>query len=530
MFARRRLAEYSGGQRMRMRNVVGLALALAAICAGPAAEAKLVITEIMSQSGHLSPTDVDWWELTNTGPGPVNLAGYSWDDDHMLVAQNVFTGISIAEGESVIIRDSMDFSDELWKEEWQLGPDVKVYDPSYFGWGFSGLGDADGVYLFDNAGTLVASASYPTRLVGFSNAWNTEGVYLGISVSGQSGAYMSSNMTPDVASPGYAVSESSTTFVKTVYWTDKNNGKIQRVNYNGAGVETLLTPTNGLVEPRGLAIDIVKGRMYWADTGQGAIYRANLDGSGMVKLVDGLYSPADIALDRSSQFLYWIDTGAGRIQRMNLDTPPTIENLATGLFEPYYMELDLVGGKIYYSDVDSPTIHRANLDGTGIEDFITGLGRVRDIAVDPAGGWIYWSDRLSSKIQRTKLDKTAPVQDLYSWFDGLDRPHGLALDAEAGKVYWTDTIMNNVSRGNVDGSGPAEHLVTGLDGPWGIVVILAGPDIDDDGDVDFADFALFARQWGRSMCGPCGGADLTGDYKVTADDLSVFAQSWLGQP
>jgi len=38
-------------------------------------QADLVITEIMSRSNHDAPTDCDWWELTNTGPAPVELLG-----------------------------------------------------------------------------------------------------------------------------------------------------------------------------------------------------------------------------------------------------------------------------------------------------------------------------------------------------------------------------------------------------------------------------------------------------------------------
>ncbi|UCG49407.1 MAG: lamin tail domain-containing protein [Phycisphaerales bacterium] len=508
----------------------GALVILAGFCLASAARGKLVITEIMSQSAHIGDTDCDWWELTNTGPGAVNLLGYSWDDDHMRIGQNTLANITIGKGESVIFCDSVAPGVGLWKWDWALGPEVKVYDPSYFGWTFSSLGSADGIYLFDSSGTLVASASYPSRLQGFSNAWNTEGVYLGISVNAENGAYRSSNASPDVGSPGYAVFESSDTFVKTVYWTDKNIGRISRVNYNGGGVETLLTPLNGLVEPRGLAIDIAAGKMYWADTLTNAIYSADMDGSNIVELVDGLSAPADIALDAGNGWLYWSNSWTGKIQRTSVRGPGPIEDVVTGLVEPYYMELDLAGGKIYWSDVDSPTIHRANLDGTGVENFITGLSRVRDIALDVAGGKIYWGDRLSSTIQRANLDGTGGVEELYGPLDNLDRPHGLALDVEAGKVYWTDTIMNNICRGDMDGSGPVEVLVTGLDGPWGIVVILASPDINKDGDVDMADFSLFARDWSRSECGPCRGADLTGDYAVRADDLSAFAASWLAEP
>ena len=52
-------------------------------------------------------------------------------------------------------------------------------------------------------------------------------------------------------------------------------------------------------------------------------------------------------------------------------------------------------------------------------------------------------------------------------------------------------------------------------------------DIDGDGDVDFADFGLFAAQWQQTSCGDCGGADFTDDGNVTMEDLEKFIENWL---
>lgn len=52
-------------------------------------------------------------------------------------------------------------------------------------------------------------------------------------------------------------------------------------------------------------------------------------------------------------------------------------------------------------------------------------------------------------------------------------------------------------------------------------------DLDDDKDVDFGDLALFGPQWGRSICDQCGGADFTGDGRVSPLDLWELAASWL---
>lgn len=50
-------------------------------------------------------------------------------------------------------------------------------------------------------------------------------------------------------------------------------------------------------------------------------------------------------------------------------------------------------------------------------------------------------------------------------------------------------------------------------------------DLDDDGDVDFLDFALFAQQWGQSRGFLV--ADLNVDEIVNFADLGLFCKNWL---
>ncbi|HLB75271.1 MAG TPA: lamin tail domain-containing protein, partial [Sedimentisphaerales bacterium] len=455
----------------RIRRVI---LSIFAGCAFIAtADAQLAITEIMSQSAHNSPTACDWWELTNTGPSSVNLTGYSWDDDHQRPGQNVFAGITIAAGESIIIRDVVAGAGDPWKADWGLGPEVHVYDPTYFSGAFSGLGSADGVFLYDTDSVLVASAAYPTRAVGFSDELAANGTSLGLSVVGENGAYRSANASPDVAAPGHAVqSEPCSSSGRMLYWTDKDSAKIQRMNLDSGCVEDILTSADGLSNPRGFAIDVAAEKMYWADSAAGAIHRSALDGSGDVQLVTGLSFPSDMALDIDNGKIYVAETGSSSIRRVNLDGSGPIEDVVTGVGQPYYIELDLTNSRIYWSDVQNTVIHRANLDGTGAEDFITGLNYVRDIVLDLPADKIYWGDRGSSKIQRTNLDRTGGIEDLFGPEDGLGRPHGLLLDAPAGKIYWTDTITSAVHRGNADGSGTVEDLATGLNGPWALAIVM----------------------------------------------------------
>merc|ERR1719247_4056878 len=68
-----------------------------------------------------------------------------------------------------------------------------------------------------------------------------------------------------------------------MYWTDGGTCTIQRANLNGGSVEELFSL--GLWEPRGIALDVVGGKMYWVGGThpQAMILRANMDGTGEVE-------------------------------------------------------------------------------------------------------------------------------------------------------------------------------------------------------------------------------------------------------
>jgi len=271
---------------------------------------------------------------------------------------------------------------------------------------------------------------------------------------------------------GLAQSPSSAGYL---YWTDKDTAKIQRARLDRAGwIEDVLTAADGLVDPRGIALNVADNWMYWADNGTDKIRRARLDGSEPQDVVTGLSFPADLALDLDAGKIYWADCDRNEICRANLDgTGP--QAVRTGIVQPYYLALDPGRGQVYWSDFDSPTIHRANMDGTGgVEDldFLTGLDRVRDVALDPATRNIHWGDRDAHKVQRADRDGSGGIEDLYTAADGLDRPHGLVLDVGHAAMYWADTGTHKVMQGSTDGSSPASALnPDALSGePWGVAL------------------------------------------------------------
>lgn len=258
-----------------------------------------------------------------------------------------------------------------------------------------------------------------------------------------------------------------------VYWTDRDGQTIRQGDMDGSGWTILLDqPTDGLIEPRGLGLDIAGGKMYFADAGARKIRAANLDGSGAQDLITtGLSFPADVELDLSARRIYWTDTVLGQICSANFDGTG-VNVLRSGLSSPYFFDLDTAGGKIYWAENRNTVIHVANMDGTGgIDTLDVGVARIRDVALDLANGKIYWGERDvgpsqdTGVVQRCNLDGSG-VELLFDGTDGLIRPHGVELDTVANLVYWTDTRRYSINRGNMDGSGSPEILYQFLPDAW----------------------------------------------------------------
>jgi len=83
---------------------------------------------------------------------------------------------------------------------------------------------------------------------------------------------------------------------------------IFRANIDGTNKEELIANDLRVDNPRGIALDLVAGKIYWTEVNYNGIYRANLDGTGIEDLVtSGVENPASIALDLNNGKMYWTD-------------------------------------------------------------------------------------------------------------------------------------------------------------------------------------------------------------------------------
>jgi hypothetical protein len=161
-----------------------------------------------------------------------------------------------------------------------------------------------------------------------------------------------------------------------VYWCDRNADLIQRANYDGSALETVVATES----PYFLSLDLNAGKLYWGDFSAGNIMRANLsDGSQIENLVSGISGQTrGVQLDPVENKLYWVSRNEGKIQRRDVEGGQ-IEDVYTGLDTPHGMVLDIVARKIYWADtgtnagagIGENLVSRGDMDGGTSQEILT---------------------------------------------------------------------------------------------------------------------------------------------------------------
>lgn len=187
------------------------ALALAAALAvSSSAHAAVYITEWAYAAG-----TGEYVELTNFGPGPVDFAGWSYDDDSRTPGSFDLTGFGLVQpGQSVVFTEATDAS--AFSAAWSLPPSVLVLANNT-----NNLGRNDEINIYDASSNLVdrltfGDQNFPGSLRTQNVGGNIPPAALGLnapllavaSVSGDAyGSHASS--AGDIGSPGTYIPEPS---------------------------------------------------------------------------------------------------------------------------------------------------------------------------------------------------------------------------------------------------------------------------------------------------------------------------------
>lgn len=198
-----------------------------------------------------------------------------------------------------------------------------------------------------------------------------------------------------------------------VYFCEKGESRIKRINLDGTGEEDVITGIGGISD---LELDLENRKIYWVrDTwDDDAVQRADMD--GLNSNIEELYHSTStsygfygIGLDCVNQKVYWTQAYSGcsdKIRRMNFDQTG-FENVIVypqnTLLNPW--DIDVQGNKIYWTDcgLSEDIIYSANLDGSGIDTVIQEVD-CQFFAIDSAESTIYWGD--NNKIECANLDGT----------------------------------------------------------------------------------------------------------------------------
>lgn len=138
---------------MRLTLAIVFSIAILAIHT-PAARSAMYITEWAYQGN-----GGEFMEFTNTGGTPVDMTGWSFDDNTQTAGSVSLSAFGVvAPGESVILAD---ITAAAFRTEWGLPASVKV-----IGENTQNLGRADEINLFDNTNALADRLTYDDQTLG----------------------------------------------------------------------------------------------------------------------------------------------------------------------------------------------------------------------------------------------------------------------------------------------------------------------------------------------------------------------------
>ncbi|XP_071823394.1 prolow-density lipoprotein receptor-related protein 1-like isoform X3 [Apostichopus japonicus] len=286
-----------------------------------------------------------------------------------------------------------------------------------------------------------------------------------------------------------------------MYWVngrkEGSSPSIKRADMNGENTVDLIT--DGLSQPKRLALDHSTSMLYWCDRGDEdilpGIYSVPLDSSAVVKLLNLSRDAEPQSIAVHNGMLYWSDEHEDMIRSINIAEPLVVSDLRPVVGSVKGMFVYDKGSKI--DDVNECSINNGGCsqlcfpiptgdtsracactagysvletDGTtcvGVEKFVMfstlssingistdstvkdpqlppveGQVKVQSIAFHAKEDMIYWVDTEEQKIYRRKRDHTGKETVISS---GLGYVVAIAVDPISGNLYWADQRTNTIS-------------------------------------------------------------------------------------
>jgi predicted extracellular nuclease len=123
----------------------------------------------ITEYSYTTTTNAEFFELTNTGTTPIDLTGWSFDDNSRTTGTFSLSALGrIEAGESVIVTET---TEAAFRANWNIPATVKVLGGSN-----QGLGRNDEINIYDATGTLVDRLTYNDEaIIGSPRTQNASG-------------------------------------------------------------------------------------------------------------------------------------------------------------------------------------------------------------------------------------------------------------------------------------------------------------------------------------------------------------------
>ncbi|MFP4384329.1 MAG: fibronectin type III domain-containing protein [Spirochaetia bacterium] len=206
-----------------------------------------------------------------------------------------------------------------------------------------------------------------------------------------------------------------------VYWTEYSLDRIMKGNLDGSGVDVFLEGAE-VSNPVYIELDPEYGILYWINRGDTSIKRVNLAGT-IVETVETdvgrLDSGMGLELDVENKILYWTNFGTiDGIFSVNTDgTDFTAIVTAPDAVYPLGVALDKVNEVLYWAEL-SDTVKKVNSDGTGIAD-VTITGVTSPTGVFFSDDILYVTDATGGKVFASG-GSVVELDDDYDWPSDLE--------------------------------------------------------------------------------------------------------------
>lgn len=289
-----------------------------------------------------------------------------------------------------------------------------------------------------------------------------------------------------------------------VYWSDLYDHAIYRADADGANRRTLLSDNQSIRDIRGLAIDPANGRLYFSymnplidSLTPSSIARIDFDDGDLTSVIGGLVEPRGIALDLDAGRIYWGDFSgmSGKIEVADIDggnRSPVVVDLG----DPYGVAIDADTKAIYWSDRAAGVIQRLTPDADSPETIVKELTNPTAIAFAAS------SPSVPGDVNRDGLVNDDDIDLIFTAFRNGQSPPGYDLNGD-GQVDPLDvTHVVTVILETHYGDANLDQVVNITDlsivavhfsspGGWG------DGDFNGDASVTITDLSILATWFGQ---------------------------------